>query len=48
LDEIFAGRESPDGQPVLYACENFICGAPLVGLAAIEAWLGQIDHARTA
>jgi hypothetical protein len=40
LDEIFAGRESPDGQPVLYVCENFACGAPLIGLPAIEAWLG--------
>jgi uncharacterized protein YyaL (SSP411 family) len=43
LDKIFAGRESPDGQPVLYVCQNFSCQAPAVGLAAIEAQLDQLE-----
>lgn len=43
LDEIFAGRESNDGEPVLYVCENFTCQAPAVGLAAIEKALDAIS-----
>lgn len=43
LDEIFAGKESPDGQPVLYVCQNFACQAPVVGLASIEAALGAVS-----
>ena len=39
LNELFAGKESPDGQPVLYVCQNFACQAPAVGLAAIEVAL---------
>ena len=27
LDELFAGKTSPDGQPVLYVCQNFACQA---------------------
>jgi uncharacterized protein YyaL (SSP411 family) len=42
LDEIFAGKESPDGRPVLYVCQNFACQAPAVGLEAIEAALDAI------
>ena len=42
LDEIFAGKESPDGQPVLYVCQNFACQEPAVGLAAIESRLDAL------
>ncbi len=44
LDEMFAGKESPDGRPVLYICQNFACQAPAVGLAAIEAALDQLSR----
>jgi uncharacterized protein YyaL (SSP411 family) len=46
LEEIFAGKESADGQPVLYVCQNFACQAPAIGLAAIEAALDAIGGAR--
>jgi uncharacterized protein YyaL (SSP411 family) len=39
LDDLFAGKTSGDGQPVLYICENFACQAPAIGLAAIESQL---------
>jgi uncharacterized protein YyaL (SSP411 family) len=39
LDDLFAGKTSADGQPVLYVCENFACQAPAIGLAAIESQL---------
>jgi uncharacterized protein YyaL (SSP411 family) len=42
LDTIFAGKESPDGQPVLYVCQNFACQSPAVGAAAIEAQLNSL------
>jgi uncharacterized protein YyaL (SSP411 family) len=42
LDELFTGRASTDGKPVLYVCENFACQAPAVGLAAIEKALDAI------
>jgi uncharacterized protein len=42
LNEIFAGKESVEGQPVLYVCQNFACQSPTIGLAAIEAKLGEI------
>ncbi len=41
LDELFAGKTSPDGRPVLYVCQNFACQEPDVGIAAIES---QFDH----
>jgi hypothetical protein len=44
LNEIFEGKESPDGQPVLYVCENFACGAPAIGLAQIESRLEQLNR----
>ena len=44
LDEIFAGKESRDGQPVLYVCQNFACQNPAVGLAAIEAALEKLGR----
>ncbi len=42
LDELFAGKESADGRPVLYVCQNFACQAPAVGLTAIEMQLEQL------
>jgi uncharacterized protein len=42
LEEIFAGKQSPDGRPVLYVCQNFACQEPAVGLAAIEAQLAKL------
>jgi uncharacterized protein len=44
LNEIFEGKDSSDGQPVLYVCENFACGAPAVGLAEIESKLERVSH----
>jgi uncharacterized protein YyaL (SSP411 family) len=41
LDKIFEGKESKDGQPVLYVCQNFACQSPAVGSAAIESQLNQ-------
>jgi hypothetical protein len=43
LDSIFAGKESRDGQPVLYVCQKFACRAPVVGLAAIESQLESLE-----
>jgi len=43
LDELFAGRQSPSGEPVLYVCENFTCQQPAVGLAAISAAIEKLD-----
>jgi len=42
LDALFAGKSSPDGQPVLYVCQNFACQEPTVGLAAIETELDRL------
>jgi uncharacterized protein YyaL (SSP411 family) len=44
LDNLFAGKESPDGQPVLYICQNFACQEPAVGLAAIKAKLDELTN----
>ena len=46
LNEIFEGKESADGQPVLYVCENFACDAPAIGLAQIESRLEQVGRER--
>ncbi|MEX0612758.1 MAG: thioredoxin domain-containing protein, partial [Pirellulales bacterium] len=46
LDQLFAGKESRDGQPVLYVCQNYACQAPAVGLAAIESQLDQLAQRR--
>ena len=43
LDELFAGRQSPSGEPVLYVCENFTCQEPAVGLAAILAAIEKLS-----
>src|SRR6185503_6584799 len=42
LNEIFEGKESAAGQPVLYVCEDFACGAPATGLAQIEMKLDEL------
>ena len=44
FNQIFEGRASPDGQPVLYVCENFECQAPAIGSAAIEAQLKKLNR----
>jgi hypothetical protein len=48
LNEIFEGKESADGQPVLYVCKNFACGTPATGLAQIEMKLEQLAREKTA
>jgi uncharacterized protein YyaL (SSP411 family) len=46
LDGIFEGKESPNGQPALYVCQNFACQAPAVGLGAIQTALEAISPRR--
>jgi uncharacterized protein YyaL (SSP411 family) len=46
LDKVFAGKDSRDGQPVLYICQNFACQAPAIGLAAIENELNALSSCR--
>jgi uncharacterized protein YyaL (SSP411 family) len=46
LNDIFEGKDSSNGQPVLYVCENFACGAPAVGLPAIETALDALGRRR--
>lgn len=46
LDPIFAGKETRDGEPVLYVCENFACSAPAVGLEKIEARVASLVGGR--
>jgi uncharacterized protein YyaL (SSP411 family) len=46
LDKMFAGKEPPDGQPVLYVCQNFACRPPVAGLPAIKAALDAISPSR--
>ena len=43
LDGLFAGKTSPDGEPVLFVCVNFACQEPAVGLAAISAALEKLS-----
>jgi uncharacterized protein YyaL (SSP411 family) len=42
LDDLFAGKTSSDGQPVLYICQNFACQEPAVGLEEIENHLSAV------
>ncbi len=44
LDKTFAGKQSSDGKPVLYVCQNFSCQNPTRGLPAIKAVLDQLDR----
>jgi hypothetical protein len=43
VDEIFTGRRSEDGAPVLFVCENFVCQEPAVGMTAISAALDKVN-----
>jgi uncharacterized protein len=43
LADLFAGKTTTTGEPVLYICQNFACQAPAVGLAAIEARLDALN-----
>ncbi|TVT95654.1 thioredoxin domain-containing protein [Haloferax volcanii] len=46
LDEappIWAGREAADGEPTVYACENFTCSAPTHDLDEALAWFTAGD-----
>jgi uncharacterized protein YyaL (SSP411 family) len=43
LDELFLGKASASGQPVLYVCANFACQEPAVGIVAISAALDSLD-----
>jgi len=36
LNELFAGKESANGEPTLFVCQNFACQQPAIGIAAIE------------
>jgi uncharacterized protein YyaL (SSP411 family) len=36
--ELLQGRSALKGQPTMYVCEGYVCGEPLVGLAAITRW----------
>jgi uncharacterized protein YyaL (SSP411 family) len=42
LAGLFAGKETQDGQPVLYACRDFVCESPAVGTQAISAKLDTL------
>jgi uncharacterized protein len=44
LDELFAGKNSPEGGLVLYVCEDFACQEPATGLAEIES---RLEHLPT-
>ncbi len=46
VDPLFAGKSSPDGEPVLYICQNFACQAPAIGLAAIGMALDAVSRSR--
>jgi uncharacterized protein YyaL (SSP411 family) len=43
LEELFAGKQSPSGEPVLYVCQNFACQEPAVGRDAIEEQLSKLQ-----
>lgn len=42
LAELTAGKSNPGGDVALYVCEGFTCGAPAVGVNAIEAALDSL------
>jgi uncharacterized protein YyaL (SSP411 family) len=44
LDDLFTGKVSTDGEPVLYVCQDFACREPAVGLTDIESQLSQLAH----
>jgi uncharacterized protein len=43
LDELFAGKSSPESSPALFVCQNFACQEPAVGLAAIAKTLDALS-----
>lgn len=43
LDELFAGKRSAGGDPVLYVCQNFACQEPAIGLDAIKERLAHLS-----
>jgi uncharacterized protein YyaL (SSP411 family) len=44
LDELFAGKRSPSGEPALYVCQNFACDEPAIGLEAIKEKLAKLQQ----
>jgi uncharacterized protein YyaL (SSP411 family) len=42
LDELFAGKSSADGRPVLYVCQGFACQEPVTGVEEIDHRLSAI------
>jgi uncharacterized protein YyaL (SSP411 family) len=44
LDELFAGKQSRTGEPVLYICQNFACDEPAIGLEAIKEKLAKLKN----
>jgi uncharacterized protein YyaL (SSP411 family) len=46
MDELFSGKHSSDGLPVLYVCQDFACREPAVSLAAMEQQLADIAQAQ--
>ena len=43
MEELFVGRKSTSGEPVLYVCENFTCQEPAIGPAAIAGSLDKVN-----
>jgi uncharacterized protein YyaL (SSP411 family) len=48
LDPLFSGKSSPDGEPVLYVCQNFTCQAPAVGWPEIDRQLAALSESARA
>jgi uncharacterized protein YyaL (SSP411 family) len=44
LEDLFDGKRSADGRPVLYVCQNFSCQEPVAGHAAIKSRLDELDQ----
>jgi uncharacterized protein YyaL (SSP411 family) len=36
---LLEGKSAPEGKTAVFICENYVCGRPLEGLTAFEAWL---------
>jgi hypothetical protein len=43
LCSVFEGKQSRDGQPALFICQNFACGAPAVGKEDANSMLDNLD-----
>ena len=46
LQDIFSGKNSQDGRPVLYICQDFACQEPAAGLAVIESRLDALANTK--